>query len=79
MEKFGATKYAVLCKASSEKDTETMHKGTGFVRFLNKEDADNLLTMSASLEAELDKEWAVKKDAAKMKKVKGEEKATIGG
>ena len=46
MEQFGALKYAVLCKATGElgKDgTVATHRGTGFVRFMNADDANNLL------------------------------------
>jgi hypothetical protein len=42
MEKHGAVRYALLCRAQGEEDgedKEATHKGTGFVRFKNKEDA----------------------------------------
>lgn len=54
MESFGNLKYAVLCKARGDllenadgtTENKTNHKGTGFVRFENKEDAEALLQLS---------------------------------
>ena len=55
MESFGQIKYAVLCKTRGDLMEETgadgkpaekqqsNHKGTGFVRFEDQEDADALL------------------------------------
>ena len=56
MESFGQLKYAVLCKTrgdlmdkvdgEEQKAAQVNHKGTGFVNFLKKEDADALLELS---------------------------------
>lgn len=50
MEKFGKVKYAVLCKS------ETGHKGTGFVRFIDNDVANQLLDLSIKVESQLDEE-----------------------
>ena len=46
MEQFGKVKYALLCRATGELDDTTAHRGTGFVRFENKADAESLLELS---------------------------------
>ena len=68
MESFGELQYAVLCKTRGDLITpvdeesgkaaaqKTNHKGTGFVRFTNKEDADALLQLSKNLEDQLTEE-----------------------
>jgi len=66
MEKFGPVKYAVLCKSKDmgqldpeNKDENQMakrHKGNGFVKFKNKESADQLLELSRNVEQHLDEE-----------------------
>jgi RNA recognition motif-containing protein len=63
MEKFGDVKYAVLCRAQGDEDkadgeAAATHKGTGFVRFKNKPDADALLELSQKVESQLDKDRA---------------------
>lgn len=79
MESFGQIKYAVLCKTRGDLMEETgadgkpaekqqsNHKGTGFVRFEDQEDADALLQLSQNLEATLNEEY--KKKSANKKKV----------
>jgi RNA recognition motif-containing protein len=65
MAKFGPVKYAVLCKTNAlkpedikEEDPEakTAHKGTGFVKFLTKEPALQLLELSKKVEEQMDEE-----------------------
>ena len=65
MEKFGPVKYAVLCKTNAlkpedigEEDPEakTAHKGTGFVKFLAKQPAFQLLELSKKVEEHIDEE-----------------------
>ena len=71
MAKFGQIRYAVLCRAQGDKDggEESSHRGTGFVRFVHKVDADALVELSAKVEGELDEEWK-KKNARAMNKDK---------
>ena len=66
MEKFGDVKYAVLCRAQGDEEKAdgeeaATHKGTGFVRFKNKPDADSLLELSQKVETQLDSERAFDK------------------
>ena len=83
MESFGNIKYAVLCKthgdllenADGAPEKKVNHKGTGFVRFESKEDADALLQLSQNLESQLNEERA-KKD--KLSKSKNHDKALLG-
>ena len=56
MEQFGNVKYALLCKVQGDQ-TQT-HRGTGFVRFENKEDAATLLELSTSLQQRIAEENA---------------------
>lgn len=55
MEQFGQVVYAVLCKAAgdmqvSQLEGPSTHKGTGFVRFKQQEDAQALVALSKQLE-----------------------------
>lgn len=52
VERFGQVAYAVLCKA----DGGESHRGSGFVKFKRREDAQQLLTLSSKVEENLDKE-----------------------
>jgi len=65
MEKFGPVKYAVLCKTNGlrpedttmeDPEAKTAHKGTGFVKFLAKEPAFQLLELSKKVEEQMDEE-----------------------
>jgi RNA recognition motif-containing protein len=70
MAKFGQIKYAVLCRAQGDKESGAdAHRGTGFVRFVHKVDADALVELSQKVESELDTEWK-KKNANAMNKNK---------
>ena len=75
MEQFGKIKYALLCKATGELDDTETHRGTGFVRFENKDDAASLLELSQNLQLKLDDEQRIKKD--KMKRGKFEDNALL--
>ena len=52
MQRFGDLAYAVLCKGSDEGP----HRGSGFVKFKRREDAQQLLELSTKVEDNLDKE-----------------------
>ena len=52
MQRFGDLAYAVLCKGEGEGP----HRGSGFVKFKRREDAQQLLELSTKVEDNLDKE-----------------------
>ena len=60
MDKFGTVQYAVLCKAQDKNvDADSgvaPHKGTGFVKFTSKDEADQLVQLSAKVENQMDEE-----------------------
>ena len=60
MSRFGAVKYALLCKSKNlsgaDDKIEPSHKGTGFVQFKDVSSADQLIELSKQIEEKLDKE-----------------------
>ena len=74
MEQFGTVKYALLCRASGELDDTQTHRGTGFVRFENKDDAKALLDLSQNLQVKLNDE---RQKNDKLKRGKFEDKALL--
>ena len=75
MEQFGQVKYALLCRATGELDNTSTHRGTGFVRFVNKADAQTVIELSQNLQNKITEEQRTKKDA--MKRGKNEENALL--
>ena len=74
MEQFGTVRYALLCRASGELDDTQTHRGTGFVRFENKDDAKALLELSQNLQVKLADE---RQKNDKLKRGKFEDKALL--
>ena len=86
MESFGQIKYAVLCKTRGDLMTavdeesgkaaaqKTNHKGTGFVRFSNIDEANALLELSKNLEDQLTEEH---KKNEKKGRAKNQDKAIL--
>ena len=74
MEQFGTVRYALLCRASGELDDTQTHRGTGFVRFENKDDAKALLELSQNLQVKLADE---REKNDKLKRGKFEDKALL--
>ena len=89
MESFGEIRYAVLCKtrgdllesvdeSGAKQATSASHKGTGFVRFVNQEDAEALFNLSKNLEDQLTEQHQAKEKNSKAGNKNAIEKTLLG-